>query len=154
LEAAERDVHQAQMRVARLKARLVGLDLEETMPTHDVILKPVAATMIAAIREVVPRIEDMPERCSHMFDTIAQWLTTNKLPLGPTLTIYYNTGYAQENIDTECGFILPDAAVVRAPKPNNAVVVRVLEGESLMATTISHLLTIRSHIGSRPMGTT
>lgn len=92
LVRTERELQNAQLRQERILTRLNTLDLEESMPAYEVTLKPVEELTIAAIREVVPSIEQMPQRCSEMFDTIEQWLRTKNLPIGPAMTIYYNDG--------------------------------------------------------------
>lgn len=136
LVAAERDVRAAQSRIARLNARLAGLEMEGHMPEPDVLLKPVAATAIASIREVVPRIDDMPERCSAMFATVAQWLTGSRAPFGASLTIYHGASYSEAQIDAECGFMLPDTAAAQIGSPPAPIGVRTLDAVPLMATTI------------------
>jgi len=96
---AEQELHAAHSRQERILTRLQSLELEEEMPAYEVTLKPVERHTIAAIREVVPVIRQMPERCSQMFDTIEKWLRDHRLPIGPSLTIYYNEGFTDENID-------------------------------------------------------
>src|SRR5262245_31841495 len=136
LVRAESDIQTAQLRQERILARLNSLNLEDNMPAYEVTLKPVEKHIIAAIRETVPTIEQMPERCSEMFDTIAKWMNTNRLPFGPSLTIYHNETYTRENIDTECAFIIPDAAAAKAAKPDKRVKVRRMEALPLAACTI------------------
>jgi DNA-binding transcriptional MerR regulator len=133
---AESEIHSAQARRGRVLARLNYLNLEDTMPAYEVTLKPVEKLTIAAIRENVSTIEQMPERCSEMFDTIARWMKENDLPFGPSLTIYHNETYARENIDTECAFILPNAAAAKRARPEERIAVRQLEAAPLMASTI------------------
>jgi effector-binding domain-containing protein len=79
----------------------------------------------------------MPQRCSEMFDTIARWLRANNLPFGPSLSIYYNEGFTQENIDTECAFVITDPETVKAVKAESPVEVRQIEAVPLMASTIA-----------------
>src|SRR5678815_2599284 len=120
----DRDIQTAQLRQERIVARLNYLNLEDDMPAYEVILKPVEKLTIAAIRETVPAIEQMPQRCSEMFDTIERWLRANNLPIGPSMTIYYNEGFTRENIDTECSFIIPDATAAKTAKPAEPIEVR------------------------------
>ena len=108
LVRAEREVQEAALRQERIVARLNYLNLEDDMPKYEVTLKPVEKLTVAAIRETVPTIEQMPQRCSEMFDAIERWIQANNLPLGPSMSIYYNEGFTRENIDTECSFIIPD----------------------------------------------
>ena len=133
LVRAESEIESAQSRRGRVLARLNTLDLEDNMPAYEVTLKPVEKQVIAAIRENVMRIEQMPERCSEMFDTIAHWMNANRLPLGPSLTIYHNETFTREDIDTECGFIIP---VPTKAKTNGRIKVHDLEASPLTACTI------------------
>ena len=133
---AESEIHSAQARHERVLARLNHLNLEDNMPVHEVTLKSVEKHTIAAMRENVPTIEQMPERCSAMFDTIARWMNENRLPFGPALTIYHNDSYARENIDTECAFIIPNAAAVKTARPDQRIVIHQIEAVPLVASTI------------------
>ena len=135
LVRAESDREAAQLRQERILARLNYLNLEDNMPVYEVTLKPVERQTIATIREIVPSIEQMPERCSEMFDTIAQWMNANRLPFGPSLTIYHNETYTRENIDTECAFIIPGDAAKTA-KPEGRIHVRQMEALPQAAATI------------------
>lgn len=137
LVRAEQEVQAAQLRQERLLARLNTLNLEDNMPAYEVTLKPVDIFTVAAIREVVATLEQMPQSCSEMFDAIEQWLRTNSLPFGPSLSIYYNEGFTQEDIDTECAFIITDPAAARAAKPPAPIVLRQIEAVPLMASTIA-----------------
>jgi len=134
---AETDIQSAQLRRDRVMARLNYLNLEDDMPAYEVTLKPVEKRTIAAIREVVPAIEQMPERCSEMFNTIARWMNVNGLPFGPSLTLYHNESYTRDNIDTECAFIIPDAAAAKGVKPDQRIEVRELEALPQAAATIA-----------------
>ena len=133
---AESEVESAQARRGRILTRLNYFNLEDTMPGYEITLKPVEQQTIAAIRENVPTIERMPERCSEMFDTIARWMKENGLPFGPSLTIYHNETYTRENIDAECAFIIPNAAAAQAARPDERIAVRQLEAAPLVASTI------------------
>ena len=136
LARAEQELQTARQRQERILARLNILTLEDQMPAYEVTLKPVEELTIAAIREVVPAIEQMPQRCSQMFDTIERWLRDNNLPIGPALTIYYNEGFTRENIDTECAFIISGADSIPLGKQNGTVTIRQTEEIPLMASTI------------------
>ena len=136
LVRAEQDIQTAQLRQERIVARLNYLNLEDDMPAYEVILKPVEKLTIAAIRETVPAIEQMPQRCSQMFDTIARWLRANNLPIGPSMTIYYNEGFTRENIDTECSFIIPDATAAKTATPTEPIEVRQMDSVPEVASTV------------------
>jgi DNA-binding transcriptional MerR regulator len=136
LARAENEIQTAQVRRERILTRLNTLNLEESMPAYEVTLKPVEELTVAAIREVVPAIEQMPQRCSVMFDTIRGWLRANDLPIGAAMTTYYNEGFVRENIDTECAFIIPDAGPLTSKKPAGLITIRQIEAVPQMASTI------------------
>ena len=137
LVRSENEIQAAQERQERILARLHYLNLEDDMPAYEVTLKPVDKLTIAAIREVVPALEQMPQRCSEMFDTIARWMQANNLPFGPSLSIYYNEGFTREDIDTECAFIIPDPGAAKTARPEAPIEVRQIEAVPLVASTIA-----------------
>src|SRR5215207_729824 len=137
LMRAEQDMQTAQLRQDRILARLNYLNLEDEMPGYEVTLKPVERLTLAAMRDVVPALEQMPQRCSEMFDTLERWMRANDVPFGPSLSIYYNEGFANENIDTECAFIITDPEAVKTMKPDSPIGVRQLDAVPLMASTIA-----------------
>jgi DNA-binding transcriptional MerR regulator len=137
LVRAESDIQAAESRRERILARLDHLNLEDNMSAYNVTLKPVQKLTVAAIRETVPRIEQMPERCSEMFDTIEKWMRANNLPLGAAMSIYYNEGFVRENIDTECLFIIPDSQVSDIAAPDAPIEVKQLDPLPLVAYTIA-----------------
>jgi DNA-binding transcriptional MerR regulator len=134
LMRTEQEMQSIQLRHGRILARLQYLNLEDDMPEYEITLKPVEQLTIAAIRETVPAIAQMPERCSQMFDAIEGWLRANNIPLGPAMTIYYNEGYSRENIDTECSFLISEAAGLTSP--GRPIEVKRMEAVPLMASTI------------------
>ena len=136
LVSTESAIESAQLRRERILARLNYLTLEENMPAYEVTLKSVEALTIAVIRETVPAIEQMPQRCGEMFNTIASWMIANGLPFGPPMAIYHNESHTRENIDTECAFIIPGKEINQLPKPVSPIIVRQLEAFPDVATTI------------------
>ena len=136
LVRAEQQVQDAQQRQERILARLHYLDSEDTMPAYDVNVKPVEVLTVAAMREIVPSIEQMPERCSGMFDTIGKWVRANNLALGPAMTIYYNEGFTSENIDTECSFIIQGAPPIRPTASDGSIKLKQMDAVALMAFTV------------------
>ena len=133
---AERELKAAQQRLGRVLARLNYLNQEDMMPTYEVTLKSVEPQTIAAIREVVSHIDQMPERCGAMFGTIAQWMAANKLPFGPSMTRYFNDEYTHTNIDTECSFIIPKRDAVQDITPDQPIEIQQLDALPTVATTV------------------
>ncbi len=137
LALAESAIETAELRRERIVSRLNYLRLEEDMPAYEVTLKSVEAVTVAAIRESVPAIEQMPQRCEEMFGRIAGWMMANHLPFGSPMTIYHNEGYARENIDTECAFVIPGIQVGQVPKPESPIEIRQMEALPQAASTIA-----------------
>lgn len=136
LATTERELENAQARLARIQSRLRYLDLEQDMSTYEMTLKSVPATVIASMREIVPTVAQMPERCGVMFNTVAQWMVAQKLPFGPGLTLYHHQEAERENTDTECAFLLPgvEASTLSPPAP---ITVRELEALPQVISTLS-----------------
>lgn len=137
LEAAEREVDEAQARLTRIRAHLTMLELEETMSLDEITLKAIEPLLIVSTREIVPSIEEMPDRCAAMFDAVAGWMWANRLPLGPSLSIYYGDGAEGGGIDTECAFVV-SGNPSEAPVSEGAgrITVRRLEAVPLAATLV------------------
>lgn len=136
LVLAESTIETAELRRQRILARLNNLTLEENMPAYEVTLKSVDVLTVATIREIIPAIEQMPQRCGEMFNTIAGWMSANGLPFGTPMTIYHNESYTQENIDTECAFIIPGIESDNVPGPIRPIIVRQMEAVPQAVTTI------------------
>lgn len=135
LAAAERDRAAAQSRLDRIKTRLHYLNLEDDMTAFEVTLKSGEALTVAAVREVIPTVEQVPGRCSALFNSIARWMAANKIPFGPPMTTYFNDSYTQTDIDLECAFIIPDPGMVTAAVPPAPIEVRQLEAVPQLAVT-------------------
>ncbi|HNT75030.1 MAG TPA: MerR family transcriptional regulator [Anaerolineae bacterium] len=136
LVLTESAIATAQVRRDRILTRLNSLNMEEAMPAYEVTLKSVDALTIAAIRERVPTLEQVPQRWGEMFNTLASWLTANGLPFGLPMTLYHNEGYTREDIDTECAFIIHDTALDKVARPVAPIMVRPMAAVSSMATTV------------------
>ena len=132
---AERDLQAVQKRLDQITTHLNYLNMENKMPTYDVTIKSVEAVTIATIREVVPTAAAMPERCGAMFDSLACWMVANKLQFGVPMTTYFNEGYVQENIDTECAIVILNPEAI-PPTPHEQIVVQQLSAVPTMATVV------------------
>lgn len=129
-------IESAQLRRERILNCLNHLTFNESLPAFEVTLKSADALTVAAIREIVPTVEQVPKRWNGMFDTIAQWLAASELPIGTPMTLYHNEGYTREQIDTECAFVIPDTELDRIPRPVSPIVIRQTEAIPHVATTI------------------
>ena len=145
LAVAESAIKSAQLRRERIQARLNHFDAEENMPTYEVTLKSAKGLMVASIREEIPTIEQVPQRLGAMFGTIAQWITTHRVPSGLPLTIYHNESHTHENIDTECAIIIPVSTADKIANPIPPITIRQIAAAPHMATTMVSDETHESH---------
>jgi DNA-binding transcriptional MerR regulator len=133
---AERDLLAAQSRLDRIVARLKSIESEGNMSRFEVTVKSVDAATVAAIRETVLAVEQMPERCAMLFDTIARWMVAHKLPFGPAMTTYFAEEYTRQDIDVECAFVLPGLDAASLPRPEAPIVVQQLDAMPKVAVTV------------------
>lgn len=136
LVLAEREIQAATTRQEHIINRLHQIELEDNMSEYEVILKPFEPQTVAAIREIIPTLMEMPRRTGEMFNRIGMWMQSNRLATGPAMTIYYNEGFVQENIDTECAMVLADPTQAARLSPDQPIAVRRLEGDFQVASTI------------------
>lgn len=136
LVQAESDIQTAEIRRERILTHLNHLLHEENLPTYEVTLKPVDVLTVAAIRETIPTVAQIPQRLGELFTTIAHWLQKHKVAFNTPITIYHDEEYAQENVDTECAFIIANPHVAHALQPETPIVIRQLEAAPQMATTL------------------
>jgi effector-binding domain-containing protein len=121
----ERRLVDEHARLARVEARLKQIEMEGHLPDYDVVLKDVQPQTVVAVREVVPTIEEMPARCSAMYEEAFGWARDAGVRLaGPCMGVYYNEGYAERDIDTEMAVPIEPGSVSKAG--NGRVTVRQL----------------------------
>ena len=137
LVKAESAIESAQLRRQQILTRLNYLNQEENMPAYEVTLKSVDAFTIAAIREIVPTIAQIPQRWGAMFTTIANWTKANGLQTGPAITFYHNDSYTRENIDTECAFVIRNPKLDKIATPKSPIVVRQMDAAPHVASAVS-----------------
>lgn len=136
LAVADHEIEAARQRRIRILTRLNYLNQEQDMPIYDVTLKSMDTLTIASLRETVPTAAQIPERWGEMFMTIGNWINANGLQSGPAMTIYHNEGYSQENIDTECAFVLRNADIGKLAQLEPPLCVRQIEAVPQMATIV------------------
>lgn len=142
--AAKRDelaarVQEEGERLGRVEARLRQIEGEDFMPTYDVIVKQVEPGQIAAIREVVPTVDDMATFYRGSLDAILAaiqrhgWKKT-----GPWMALKYNDGYTEQDIDIELAIpVALTSGSEQTPDAAEDVVLRALPGTTV-ASTVHH----------------
>ncbi len=136
LVLTESAIETAQSRRERILNSLNDLNLNENIPSFEVVIKSIDALTVAAIREIVPTVEQVPQYCDKMFNMIAEWMVSNGLPIGTPMTIYHDESYSTENIDTECAFFIPDIEVDKVPKPITPIMIRQMKAVPEVATIV------------------
>lgn len=117
-----------QSRLRRIEARLRQIELEDSMPTYDIVLKKVDPQKVISIRDTLPTYGDQ----IHLWIELANYLIARKAKAaGPSITIYHDPEYRERDVELET------ATPVSAPLPESQrVKVRELPGIDLAATLI------------------
>ena len=73
----EREVQEAQRRLARVEARLKQIEMEGKMPEHEVLLKTVQSQWIASVRQTIPGWDQdiFGPTLTRMFDEVGEHLS-------------------------------------------------------------------------------
>ena len=125
LEAREQ-MEEARARLARVEARLQQIEREGKQPMYEVVRKEVPTQRIAVLRRVIPSYSDVGKLFGELFGQLqAQGIH----PTGPTMTIYHDTEFKDENPDIEAA--VPVAAPLGGQGP---VKVRDLNGGEMACT--------------------
>jgi effector-binding domain-containing protein len=91
------------------------------------------------VREVVPTIQDMPERCTAMYLEALGWAQRNGAQIaGACMGLYHTSGYTERDIDTEMAIPIEAGSLRDAGRPAGGVRVgvRELPGAERMASVI------------------
>ncbi len=108
----ERRVRDEQARLARVAARLRLIQQEGTMTTHEVMLRAVEPCTVASVREIMPTIPYMAGRIGE----VAEALRAAGIQLtGPLTTMFYHTGFREQDLDVEIAAPVDHAARVDLP---------------------------------------
>lgn len=115
-EEIARQVAEEQARLARVEARLRQIEQEGQVSEYEVVIKPVPALRVAAIRAVVPSYADG----AILFIELAVYLSRYGLDLAalpPWVSLYHDEGYRESDVDMTAAApvdrALPDGERVR-----------------------------------------
>lgn len=73
----ERRLDEEQGRLSRIAARLKQIELEDTMPNYDVVIKTAPATLIAARRITIPTNDQVPDYLGPAIDEVYTYIHTS-----------------------------------------------------------------------------
>jgi effector-binding domain-containing protein len=91
-------VEEEQARLARVEWRLKQIEQEGIMSTQEVLIKNVPALKVASVRDVIPTYGDISQLYGELFKYVGR---RRARPAGPALSIYYDEGYRETDIDVE-----------------------------------------------------
>lgn len=124
----ERAVRTEQARLAAVQARLEAIEREGVAPAYDVLVRPVAAQLVASIRQTVPSSEAVES----LFDELEAFADAHNVrTAAPPLAIYYDAEYRERDIDLEVA--VPLTAQVAG---QGRLTVRELPGAPTMACVV------------------
>lgn len=135
-----RELEAGQLRLARVEARLRQIEREGRVSPYEVLLKDVGPLAVAAARQRVPTLDDMPRvRCA-LYEELYAWLDRNRVEAGrPELAIYHNPEFVDTNIDMEAAVVVGEAALDSDAGPSGArVALRELPAVPTMASVVHH----------------
>jgi effector-binding domain-containing protein len=105
----EREIYENQERLHRVEVRLQ--QIEEGPIPYEIVVKPLPAQVIAAIRETVPHVSDMSAYCDTIYPELYAGLRALGItPLQPEITLYHQDEYSETDLDVEF-------AIASHPKP-------------------------------------
>lgn len=118
LKQAELQQHVAaeQARLGRVAARLAHLEHAGSLPTHDVILKPLAAQPVLAVRAVVALPQGVADLLAETFTTL---IPLGVQPTGQPLVIFHDDEFRESDLDVEVAIPVSATTTLTAPLPHN-----------------------------------
>jgi effector-binding domain-containing protein len=96
-EIAQR-IDAEQERLQRVEARLRQIEMETNMPNYEVVVKKVENLHVAAIRGIVPTYKDQGPVWGELYSMLGVHHTQFA---GPCITVYYDEGYKEHDVDLE-----------------------------------------------------
>ena len=98
----EREVQDGHARLARVEARLQQIEQEGKPPPYEVTTKSAEEIVIASVRQLVSKPQDMDYYCKQMYTTLYKGLDDLGIsPRYPELTFYHNDEYPETDLDVE-----------------------------------------------------
>ena len=98
----ESEVQDRHARLVRVEARLQQIEQEGKPPPYEVTTKSAEEIVIASVRQLVPKPQDMDYYCKQMYTTLYEGLVDLGIsPRYPELTFYHNDEYPETDLDVE-----------------------------------------------------
>ncbi len=132
----EREMQDSHARLARIEARLQQIEQEGKSPPYDVTTKSAEAMVIASVRRLAPKLQDMGYYCEQMYTTLYEGLSSLEIaPRYPELTLYHNDEYTETDLDVETAVRI-STKHLNAEMEHPNVTVRSIPAEENMAALI------------------
>jgi DNA-binding transcriptional MerR regulator len=136
--ALEQELHEKQLLLASVAARLAQLEMERDVFPYEIAVKPIESFTVAGIRTLVPTLADMDDYCRHLYDRLAVVLPQYVVPSGaPALTIFHNNEYTEVDLDVEMAIPIVKRLADGTPIPND-ITIHTLPGAETAATLLYH----------------
>ena len=98
----EKHLAEEQARLLRIEARLRQIELEDKMPTYDVVVKTAPALLVAARRVTIPTNDQVPQYLGPAYADVYDYLRKQGVrDDGPCLTLWHSPADVYENEDAE-----------------------------------------------------
>ena len=105
----EREVQKSHARLAQVEARLQQIEQEGKPPPYEVTIKSEEEIVIAAVRQFVPKPQDMDYYCKQMYTTLYNGLDDLGIsPRYPEVTFYHNEEYPESDLDVETAVVISE----------------------------------------------
>ena len=105
----EREVQDSHARLARVEARLQQIEQEGKPPPYEVTTKSADEMVIASVRQLVPKPQDMNYYCKQMYTTLYSGLDDLGIsPRYPEVTFYHNEEYPETDLDVETAVLISE----------------------------------------------
>ena len=103
----EREVQESHARLAQVEARLQQIEQEGKPPPYEVTTKSADEMVIASVRQLVPKPQDMNYYCKQMYTTLYSGLDDLGIsPRYPEVTFYHNEEYPETDLDVETAVLI------------------------------------------------
>jgi effector-binding domain-containing protein len=99
-EQIRQELEQTHSQLLEVELRLQQIEREDSLSTHDVILKHVEPQLVASVRTIVPRHNDI----SPLYGEVYEALGNCADQCGQSLAIWYDDDYQDQNVDGEAAF--------------------------------------------------
>jgi DNA-binding transcriptional MerR regulator len=114
----EKHLLEEQERLQRIEARLRQIELEDKMPTYDVVIKTIPAMIVAARRVTIPTNDQVPQYLGPAYTEVYNYLRKQGVKEdGLCMTLWHSPADVYANEDAEAMVVidrlLPGAELVR-----------------------------------------